>query len=49
MAYRMICKDTIEEKILNLQKKKTKIADSIISVDDEKKSFNTQEVKDLFA
>lgn len=49
MAYRMICKDTIEEKILNLQQKKTKIANSIISVDEEKKSFNTQEVKDLFA
>ncbi|WP_054509116.1 DEAD/DEAH box helicase [Chryseobacterium sp. ERMR1:04] len=48
MAYRMICKDTIEEKIINLQQKKKKIASSIISVDEESKSFNAQEVKDLF-
>lgn len=49
MAYRMICKDTIEEKIVALQDKKKKIATSIISVDEDKKSFNTQEIKDLFA
>ncbi|MCC9033284.1 SNF2-related protein [Chryseobacterium sp. Ch-15] len=49
MAYRMICKDTIEEKILTLQNKKKGIAASIISVDEEQKSFNTEEIKDLFA
>jgi SNF2 family DNA or RNA helicase len=48
MAYRMICKDTIEEKIVSLQQKKRKVASSIISIDDEKKSFNINEVKELF-
>lgn len=48
MAYRMICKDTIEEKIVDLQQKKKSIADSIIKVDVDKKSFNVNEVKDLF-
>ena len=49
MAYRMICKDTIEEKIVSLQQKKKKVASSIISIDDEKKSFNLNEVKELFS
>ena len=48
MAYRMICKDTIEEKIVSLQQKKKKVASSIISIDDEKKSFDIKEVKELF-
>lgn len=48
MAYRMICKDTIEEKIVSLQQKKKNVASSIISIDDEKKSFNIDEVKELF-
>jgi SNF2 family DNA or RNA helicase len=48
MAYRMICKDTIEEKIVSLQQKKKKVASSIISIDDEKKSFDINEVKELF-
>ncbi|HUH75144.1 MAG TPA: SNF2-related protein [Chitinophagales bacterium] len=48
MAYRMICKDTIEEKIVSLQSKKKQIAASIISVDEEKKSFDLDEVKSLF-
>lgn len=48
MAYRMICKDTIEEKIVTLQTKKKAVAASIINVDDEKKSFDLDEVKDLF-
>lgn len=48
MAYRMICKDTIEEKIVALQTKKKAVAASIISVDDEKKSFDLNEVRDLF-
>jgi len=49
MAYRMICKDTIEEKIVSLQQKKKKVATSIIAIDDEKKSFNINEVKELFS
>ena len=49
MVYRMICRDSIEEKILALQERKRGIAESIISVDDEKKSFDLDEVKSLFA
>lgn len=48
MAYRMICNNSIEEKILALQEKKKRVADSIISVDEEKKSFDLAEVKRLF-
>lgn len=32
-AYRLICKDTVEEKIVQLQQEKKKLADSIISAD----------------
>jgi SNF2 family DNA or RNA helicase len=32
-AYRIICKDTVEEKILSLQKEKRKLADAIVSAD----------------
>jgi SNF2 family DNA or RNA helicase len=49
MAYRMICRDTIEEKIVALQSKKKAVANSIISIDEEKKSFNVNEVKELFS
>lgn len=49
MAYRMICKDTIEEKIVSLQQKKKSVASSIIQIDEEKKSFNINEVKELFS
>lgn len=49
MAYRMICKDTIEEKIVMLQKKKSKVAASIISVDEERKSFDVNQVRELFS
>lgn len=49
MAYRMVCRDSIEEKILALQQKKQRIADSIVSTDDEKKSFDLEAVKNLFA
>lgn len=48
LAYRMICKDTLEEKIVSLQQKKKAVATSIISVDKEKKSFDINEVKELF-
>ncbi len=33
-AYKMICRDTIEEKILQLQEKKKGIADDIIQTDE---------------
>lgn len=48
MAYRMICKDTIEEKIVKLQGKKKSVASSIIKMDEGSKSFDMDEVKDLF-
>ena len=32
-AYKMICKDTIEEKIIKMQQKKKFIADSLIDTD----------------
>ncbi|MBK7958396.1 MAG: DEAD/DEAH box helicase [Bacteroidetes bacterium] len=33
IAYKMICKDTIEEKILQLQVKKKAIADDLINIE----------------
>jgi len=33
-AYRMICKDTVEEKILKMQQRKKKLAEDIISTDE---------------
>lgn len=47
-AYRMICKDTIEEKIVLLQDKKKAVADDVIRIDRESKSFNSEDVKLLF-
>tara|TARA_R110002072_G_scaffold271987_1_gene432042 strand:+ start:22040 stop:25708 length:3669 start_codon:yes stop_codon:yes gene_type:complete len=49
MAYKMICKDTIEEKITNLQNKKKQVSQSIIQVDKVEKSFNTEQIKELFS
>ncbi len=49
MAYRMICKDTIEEKIVSLQSKKKSVASSIISIDEQQKSFNVADIKRLFS
>lgn len=48
MAYRMICKDTIEEKIVQLQDKKKTVAADVIRVDKEKKTFNKNDVEMLF-
>jgi len=49
-AYRMICKDTVEEKILHLQNKKKKIAGDIIQTDENiMKTMNTQDIRDLFS
>jgi superfamily II DNA or RNA helicase len=48
-AYRMICKNTVEEKILNLQAKKTKIAQDIITTDESIiKKLTVNDIKELF-
>lgn len=49
MAYKMICRDTIEEKIIDLQKNKSQVSTSIIQTDTVKKSFNTKQIKELFS
>lgn len=48
MAYRMICKNSIEEKITALQDKKKTVAAEVIRTDLEKKSFNQKDVAMLF-
>jgi len=49
-AYRMICKDTIEEKILNLQEKKKKLASNIIHTDENMiKNLTINDLKHLFS
>lgn len=49
-AYRMICTNTVEEKILKLQKKKTKIATDIVQIDESiMKSLKTEDIKALFS
>lgn len=49
-AYRMICKNTVEEKIMNLQAKKTKIASDIIQTDENiMKTINANDIKELFS
>ncbi|MBN1340879.1 MAG: SNF2 helicase associated domain-containing protein [Bacteroidales bacterium] len=49
-AYRMICKNTIEEKIQSLQQKKRKIASDIIRVDEESivSGLKLKDIKELF-
>ncbi len=49
-AYRMICKDTVEEKILTLQNKKKKIAGDIIQTDESiLKKLNKSDISELFS
>ena len=49
IAYRMICKNTIEEKIMKYQAKKQKIASDIISTDDSFiKQLDKSDIEDLF-
>jgi SNF2 family DNA or RNA helicase len=49
-AYRMICKNTVEEKILALQDKKKKVAGEIIRSDDSiLKKLNLNDIKELFS
>ncbi|NND05162.1 MAG: DEAD/DEAH box helicase family protein [Saprospiraceae bacterium] len=48
-AYKLICKDTIEEKILELQKKKKKLASDIIHTDTSvMKTLTKKDLIDLF-
>lgn len=49
-AYKMICKDTIEEKILSLQQKKKKLSEDLVSADESfVKSLTQEEVQYLFS
>lgn len=49
-AYRMICKNTVEEKILKLQNKKKKIAGDIISTDENiMKALDVKDIQELFS
>jgi SNF2 family DNA or RNA helicase/uncharacterized Zn finger protein len=50
IAYRMICENTIEEKIMKYQAKKHKIASDIISTDENFiKQLNKSDIEDLFS
>ena len=49
-AYRLICKNTVEEKILKLQSKKKKIAGDIVQTDENiMKSLDVQDIQELFS
>ncbi|MEO9003323.1 MAG: SNF2-related protein [Ginsengibacter sp.] len=49
-AYKMICKDTIEEKILSLQEKKKKLSEDLVSADTGfVKSLTEEDVQYLFS
>lgn len=49
-AYRMICKDTVEEKIVKLQEKKKKLAEDIIQTDENiMKAIEVDDIRDLFS
>ncbi len=48
-AYRMICKNTVEEKIMKLQAKKKQLAADIIHTDENiMKNIDVNDIKDLF-
>ncbi|MFT3949194.1 MAG: DEAD/DEAH box helicase [Agriterribacter sp.] len=48
-AYKMICKDTIEEKIINLQQKKKKLSEDLVSADEGfVKSLTEEDIAYLF-
>jgi len=49
-AYKMVCKDSIEEKIIRLQEKKKKLSEELISADEGfVKSLTEEDVKYLFS
>ncbi|NQZ75738.1 MAG: DEAD/DEAH box helicase [Ekhidna sp.] len=48
-AYKFVCKDTIEEKIIKLQEHKQKLAEDLITVEESFiKSLSQHDIKDLF-
>ncbi len=50
MAYKMICKDTIEEKIIQYQQNKKQLASDLIKTDDSfVKGLTKNDIKDLFS
>jgi len=46
-AYRLICRDTVEEKIAELQKQKRELADAILAGDDSSNVLKDLSVEDL--
>ena len=48
LAYRMICKNSIEEKIVSLQDKKKSVASDVIRTDFKKKSFDKKDLQHFF-
>jgi SNF2 family DNA or RNA helicase len=49
-AYKMICKDTIEEKIISLQQRKKQLADDLVSADEGfVKSLSEEDIQYLFS
>lgn len=49
-AYKLICKDSIEEKIIELQKKKIALADSVIQTDESSfKNLTRNDIADIFS
>ena len=49
-AYKMICKDTIEEKIIGLQQRKKQLADDLVSEDEGfVKSLSEEDIRYLFS
>ena len=49
IAYRMICKDTVEEKIMDLKSKKLSISDAIITTDENMlKKLTPEDLKEMF-
>jgi len=50
MAYRMICKDTLEEKILNMQHQKRELADELVSAGKSRlQSLSPKDIFELFS
>ena len=49
-AYKLICKDTIEEKIINLQLRKKQLAEELVTEDDGfVKSLSEEDIAYLFS
>ena len=46
-AYRLICRDTVEEKILQLQNQKRELADAILAGDTKGSFLRDMSVEDL--